>query len=406
MRNRRLLTALVLSSGYGLAQIPPPSLTTLYNFTGASDGGNPAAPLVIGEGGVLYGTTSGGGTSNAGTVFSLTPPTSSGGSWTETVLYNFQDGDDGGDPKASLVIGSSGVLYGTTSEGGSRNDGTVFSLTPPPSGSGGQWTEAVLYTPPSPSWGGLAIDPAGVLYGATADDPETVFALVPPASPGGAWAASVLSRFDGSSGGCIPEGGVVVGAGGVLYGTTSDCGSTGGGTVFALSPPATPGGGWGYTVLHTFAGLAGGGNPVTGVVIGAHGVLFGTTSQGGTPQGGGTAYLLAPPTAPGVAWDEVVLHVFSPVSEHFANPGPLTLGANGTVYGTTANGGDSFDGTAYVLLPPAAPGDAWTEVLLHTFTGGDGIGPTGLVNGSGGVLYGTTKSGGAYGYGTVFALTE
>jgi hypothetical protein len=63
-------------------------------------------------------------------------------------------------------------------------------------------------------------------------------------------------------------------------------------------------------------------------------------------------------------------------------------------------------GTAYALQAPATSGGAWTQILLHTFTGSDGSGPTGLLMGSGGVLYGTTSLGGAYGAGTVFALTE
>jgi hypothetical protein len=112
--------------------------------------------------------------------------------------------------------------------------------------------------------------------------------------------------------------------------------------------------------------------------------------------------------SPGAAWTEATLFEF-PFPPHSGDgpfPGPLTLGENDTLYGTTQSGGASFAGTAYALKPPATPGGAWTEIPLHTFTGSDGMSPTGLVIGRGGVLYGTTSGGGAYGYGTVFAITE
>jgi len=126
-----------------------------------------------------------------GTVFSLTPPSSTGGSWTEAVLYRFAGSpSDGSNPFSGVVIGSGGVLYGTTRLGGSLDNGTVFSLTPP-------------------------------------------------VSPGGSWTESVLYNFTGASDGNGPEG-VVIGSGGVLYGTTSGGGNPicdfGCGTVFSLTP--------------------------------------------------------------------------------------------------------------------------------------------------------------------------
>jgi len=132
MRMRQLLTivaVLGISAPLGLAQ-DSSSFRTLYSFTSQSDGSNPVAGVVIGSGGVLYGTTAAGGTSNAGTVFSLTPPASPGGAWTENVLHSFTGGIDGADPVAALVIGKNGVLYGTTSSGGASNAGTVFALKP------------------------------------------------------------------------------------------------------------------------------------------------------------------------------------------------------------------------------------------------------------------------------------
>lgn len=173
-----LLTALLAFSAYAEAK-------NLYSFRGSSsgpsvDGANPVSKLVVGANGVLFGTTQDGGAAGAGTIFSLTPPASPGGKWTEVVIYNFQTDfsgkGDGTYPSAAVVIGSGGVLYGTTIYGGNNSFcsgvgcGTVFSLTPPASPSG-QWTETVLHvfsgSDGAYPYGDVVIGNGGVLYGTT-----------------------------------------------------------------------------------------------------------------------------------------------------------------------------------------------------------------------------------------------
>jgi hypothetical protein len=101
------------------AQTTSPALTTLYSFAqDPNDGSNPNA-IVIGSGGVLYGTTEFGGTARLGAVFALTPPASPGGPWSETVLYSFMGVSDGVQPN-SLTIGPGGILYGTSGGGQSK----------------------------------------------------------------------------------------------------------------------------------------------------------------------------------------------------------------------------------------------------------------------------------------------
>jgi uncharacterized repeat protein (TIGR03803 family) len=163
-------------------------LTVLHSFGGPTgDGASPLGNLLLDSTGVLYGTTANGGTAGYGAVFSLTPPTASGGPWTETLLYNFTGASDGGQPRAGLVITSAGVLYGTTYNGGSAGYGAVFSLTPPIS-AGGPWTQAVPYSFPGGIGGanpqaGLVMDATGLLYGATytggSSNLGTVFSLQP-----------------------------------------------------------------------------------------------------------------------------------------------------------------------------------------------------------------------------------
>src|SRR5580698_4106032 len=117
----------------------------LYSFEGPpGDGATPLGGVILGKDGVLYGATNAGGTGVSGTIFQLAPPTTTGTSWTETLLHNFT-GPDGASPNASLAFGTGGTLYGATPAGGSAGQGAVFDLTPP-SETGGAWTEAVLYS--------------------------------------------------------------------------------------------------------------------------------------------------------------------------------------------------------------------------------------------------------------------
>jgi uncharacterized repeat protein (TIGR03803 family) len=419
-----LLTALVILTSYAAAQDTSPTLRTLYNFTGGSGGGNPFASVVIGPDGVLYGTTDGGTTSN-GTVFSLTPPASPGGAWTETVLHSFAGAPtDGATPfESSVAIGPGGVLYGTTEYGGTSNNGTVFSLKPPAT-PGGAWTETVLHSfAGSPNDGGnpLAgvVISGGVLYGTTTGGGISacpfggcgiVFSLKPPSSPGGSWTETVLHSFEYSDG-SNPWGNLVIGSG-VLYGTTYLGGTAGNGTVFSLTPPASPGGAWTETVLHSFAPLSGDGAvPEAGVVIGSGGVLYGTTFSGGAFDFG-TAFSLTPPTSPGGPWTETLLHSFGSSSHDGMVPtSVLVIGGGGVLYGTTQYGGSTSGscgfmgcGTIFVLTPPSA-GGTWTESILLYFDATDGAEPfAGVVIGRG-ALYGTTAYGGTANSGTVFSLT-
>ncbi len=144
----------------------------LHNFTtDSSDGHFPASSLLLDAAGNLYGTASqGGGASDSGIVFKLTP--SSNGAWTETILHNFNDlATDGVNPSANLIFDSAGNLYSTTLTGGTFGQGTVFELTP---SAGGTWTESILHSFDNQTSdgynpnGGVVLDAAGNLYGVTA----------------------------------------------------------------------------------------------------------------------------------------------------------------------------------------------------------------------------------------------
>jgi uncharacterized repeat protein (TIGR03803 family) len=375
----------------------------LYTFAGGADGSEPYAGLVMDAAGNLYGTTYLGG-NGFGTVFQLTP--GSGGTWTESVIYSFTGAKDGSNPAAAVILDAAGNLYGTTAGGGASGQGTAFKLT---RGSGGTWTESVLHsfafgsvTGDKPL-GALVFDAAGNLYGTTnsgsTNDYGAVFELSP--AGGGKWTAAALHVFNSNGhDGTTPAAGLILDAAGNLYGTTSGGGSKGYGVVFMLTKGTN--GKWTETLLHTFNPANGhdGANPLGSVTFDSAGNLYGTTSSGGTGIFYGIVYKLTLGTDS--KWTETVLRAFNDDSgggEPLAN---VILDAAGNVYGTAHTGGTA--GVAFKLT--LGTDGKWHETVLHNFkNGSDGSRPfCGLVWDATGHLYGTTQMGGTSGLGTVFQI--
>ena len=387
------------------------SENALYSFAGGNDPKLPYAGLVFDKTGNLYGTTELGGTNNQGTVFEITP--NPNGTWTETVLYNFTGGSDGGQPYGSLVFDPAGNLYGTTNFGGSSNCnmgcGTVFELTP---GSGG-WTEAVLYAFSGGSDGRepsarVRLDAAGNLYGTTLEGGNigsvcstgcgTVFKL---AHGSNGWTESVLYAFQGGADGAYPYDGLTFDPAGNLYGTTYAGGASASGTIFKLTTGSS---GWTESVLHAFTGGHDGKYPFGDLIFDAAGNLYGTAFQGGS--GYGLVYELSPSSTGG--WHERTLHVFqnapagSPVAGVVIDPGGNLYGT--TMLGATVSACGGGCGALFELSPVA--GGPWIYKIVHDFgKTGDGYHPTGdLILDSAGNLYGTTELGGEQGSGMIFQI--
>jgi uncharacterized repeat protein (TIGR03803 family) len=235
------------SAGYGVVfRLSPPQgangwmETVLHAFTG-TDGDDPNSVLIRDSSGVLYGATYQSGQYGYGNIFKLAPP-SGGGSLITTILYSFQNASDGGYPTAGPVLDSSGALYGSTSDGGQYNRGTVYKLTPP-SGGSGPWTESTLYAFQNGNDGGypyasLIFDSSGNLYGTALAGGTggygVVFELVPPSGGNGPWTETVLHAFTSN-----PDGGSsytpLLLLGTTLYGTTWG-GGLSSGTVFEITP--------------------------------------------------------------------------------------------------------------------------------------------------------------------------
>jgi uncharacterized repeat protein (TIGR03803 family) len=257
--------------------------TVLHTFVGQPDGANPQAGLTMDAAGNLYGTTSAGGANGAGTVFKLTHP-KQGANWPETVLHSFGAGTDGATPVASVTLDHAGNLYGTASQGGAYGFGNIFQLVPSHPG----WTENIIHDFQDGEDGavplaGLISDKTGSFFGAASEGGTagggTIFELTP--ASGGGWTFTALYSLAGwGVSGSFRN--LLLDAAGNLYGTTHCDGAPEAGTVYKLAPAS---GGWTYTLLYTFTGGTDGQYSFSNLVLDG-GKLYGTTNEGGTVDGG------------------------------------------------------------------------------------------------------------------------
>jgi len=393
-------TAILLVTAIGLAGAVAQAQTVLHNFTNGPDGGEPQAGLTMDRAGNLYGTASTGGNTSGvcsypnppgcGTVFQLSRR---GSGWVLNTIYTFS-GPDGAHPHTRVIIGPDGSLYGTTSDGGDANDGTVFNLRPPASACKTAlcpWTETVLHSfqgfdGEQPTFGDLVFDAAGNIYGTTPHGGQGANGVVYKLTrSNGGWTETVLYRFQGGDGdGAIPYAGVAFDQAGNLWGTTGFGGPYDNGTVYELVPS---GGSWTESVVHYFLGASDGANPYAGLIVDQSGNFYGATYgyDGTTPK----VYELS--SANG-GWTYSVLYS---LGFNQGIIGKLAMDAAGNLYGT-----NYYDSPEVFRLTPS--NGSWTL----TGTWGAGVNPVGgvIFDGSGN-LYGTTQGGGTDRDGVVFEIT-
>ena len=376
--------------GYGTAFMMTPNgtLTTLLEFTGTgqgyNDGSFPPSPLVQGSDGNFYGTTERGGKGDAGTIFRMTPD----GVLTTLVEFLGQQRSVGIQPYAGLIQGSDGNFYGATVRGGTWDQGTVFKLTP----AGVETTLVQFQGYPdggSPN-AGLVQGTDGNFYGTTSAGGVAAVGTVFKLTPAGVRTTLVqFTRNGASNKGGLPYAGMVQGSDGNFYGTTNIGGTSDRGTVFKLTPAGV------LTTLVEFTSPRG--YPVGGLAVGTDGNFYGTTTDGSN----GSAFKLTP------AGVLTTLFVFTGTTGSYKGTNPqasLVLGTDGFFYGTTVSGGANNLGTVFKMTPAGV----LTTLVEFTGNGASNVGShpyAGLVQGGDGNFYGTTREGGANGYGTVFKLT-
>jgi uncharacterized repeat protein (TIGR03803 family) len=378
----------------------------LYSLTEKPGGANPSEGLTLDTNGNLYGTTAVGGTfhncvpftykGTCGTVFKVNT------NGVEKILHSFiGPNEDGALPNGDLVRDEKGNLYGATMEGGDwtcdgsgLGCGTVFKVGP-------TGKEIVLYDfGPNGTfpYAGLRRDKEGNLYGTTVFGGSgncsgyygkgcgTVFKVDPTGSE------TVLYSFTGTGeDGEYPFSRPIGNGTGNVYGTTSEGGVYGYGTVFKLETPT-----YAETVLYSFTGS----NEIgysTGLILDTEENMYGTTGYGGT-YNYGTVFKLD------TAGNETVLHSFNGKDGELPTETALVRDEKGNLYGVTLWGGGSTNcsngcGTVFKVSSTGK------ETVLHSFNGTDGEYPTGyLLQDANGNFYGVTTNGGAHGFGTVFKL--
>ena len=337
--------------------------TNLVLFSGVGGvfpGAVPHGGLALGADGNFYGTTSQGGSNNLGTVFRLTP----GGDFTSIFSFN---GTNGANPNAVLTLAKNGILYGTTYAGGVSNWGTVFLIT-----TNGSFTNLFSFTGTNGANPGAALvaDGTGNFFGTAEYGGAHTNAVAALGGNGygtlfemtGDGAVTVPIFFDNTNG-AYPSGGLVLGNDGSFYGTTAVGGQNstgifpGYGTVFKMTPDGM------FTNLYQFTG-GDGGFIYAGLAQGHDGDLYGAAFNGGS-QGYGTLFKIS------TNGDFVPLHTFS----YFERGSPfagMMEGSDGNFYGTTYGFYFSGSGTVFQLKPDG------TFTNLVFFNGASGSYPAGV----------------------------
>jgi uncharacterized repeat protein (TIGR03803 family) len=435
-----LMLGMLTSASYGQ------TLTILHNFGATpTDGQAPGSGGIVDKHGNVFGTTDAGGVAGGGfngVVFEISPPTAGSTTWTETILHRFTGTPDGLNPQSRLVMTSDGALFGTTNRGGANGLGTAYTVKLK---SNKAATESVIcdfgssaFDIVTPNLGFLVgPDPQkcqedGGSCGSTdfnevdskddkrladdcedhhGDDAETLFGadqggangtgavyVLGPRTKGKSLVETILYNFKVFQSGDAegPSGELVLDCKGNLFGLTAQGGVNNLGAVYEVSPPTHQDGARTEKVIYSFNGTDGT-LPAGPLLLGKNGQLFGTTISGGTNDGG-TVFELAPPSLAGHQWIHTIVYAFTGGADGGSPGNGVISDGKGRLFGTASD-------TIFMLTPPATPGSMWDETVLHTFTGPDGftaITPLTLFDNA---LYGTTEQAGAFGAGTAFQLT-
>ena len=369
---------------------PAGQVSVVHRFT---SGRYPSEGLITGNDGALYGTTRSGGSGGAGTVFRFDPATRM-----LRTLHAFTGLTGGSSPAGPLMQASDGMLYGVTESGGAGGGGTIFRVNPA--------TGATVTLHAFESFGaggerpvaGLTEAPNGFLYGTTRQA-ASIYGLVYrlDRATGGVTTVHEFNRTTGWD----PTSTLTRSADGFLYGTTLRGGADDAGTIYRLNPAT---GALQFVYELRPSNGTDGGAPYTRLVEASDGHLYGTTRSSGSTQIG-TIFRLV--RLVGGGFSCATLRVFDPPSTGSGGLADLTLTTDGFLYGATEHGGPGTGGTVFRFDPlgRGQPSDPLSFSVVHAFTVlGAGWEPSALVQAPDGLLYGTTRAGGAHGRGEVYRV--
>jgi uncharacterized repeat protein (TIGR03803 family) len=312
--------------GYGtIFKISPTgTLLGVKDLDYLATGAGPYGSFVLAKDGNFYGMTSTGGAHGYGAIFRMTP------AGPITVIKQL-DSTTGGGPTGTLIQGSDGNLYGMTNYGGTSNGGTIFKITLTGTVTVlKHLTNATGYAP----MGNLVQSTDGNFYGMTSSggtgSSGTVFKITPTG------VLTVLKNFDYFVTGGEPRGSLVRATDGNFYGITYGGGSSGGGTIFKITPAGV------FTVVKPLDYWVTGSGSYSSLVQGKDGNFYGMTGTGGT-YGNGTIFKCTPT---GVL--TVLRHLN--YSADGANPlGSLYENSDGYFYGMTSSGGTNYTYTGTIF---------------------------------------------------------
>ncbi len=398
--SQNLLPAFVARASSGRAaavrRAPAPAAagySVLYSFAGSPDGVSPFGGVAIDAKGNIFGTTYSGGAYYYGMVWELSP---SGKSYAEKIIYQFES-SNGANPLGAVVLNADDDLYITTSQGGQFGAGTVMELAEGKSSTYGVKTMHAFGNGTDGSVPNAAVVQVGkTLYMTTAAGGKygegAIIALKLPKLE-----AVDVYDFQDTPDGRFPISTLVADSSGALYGTTVEGGLDGLGCVFKFVPK---GNGGTETVLYSFLGLSSGdgASPNGGVLLGKDGAIYGTTSFGGLTNDG-TVFRLNPSPS---GYTETLMHSFAGAADGAQPFGGLAARGK-LLYGTTSAGSGSLCigcGTIFQIAP-----DGSNYSALYAFDGTNGQNPIGTLFVRGNALYGTASNGGADSDGVVFRYT-
>lgn len=354
--------------------------SVLHSFSYSTDGQSPSGGLIQGTDGALYGTTTYGGTNGGyGTVFRIT----TGGALTS--LWSFAKSNDGGYPFAKLVQGADSALYGTCSQGGSNDMGTVFRITtngvmkPLWSFTGGE-DGAYPYGVLAAGTGGVFV---GQAYQGGSDNVGAIFKITTNGVLTPLWSCSYSSGY-------YPYAGLIRSTNGFFYGTMTFGGTNNGGTLFKIGQNG------GLTTLQSLNPVSEGSDIQSTLYQATNGAFYGVAIRGGAHDVG-TVFKFTEGVGVTRLWS------FPPAPNGKEPNAALTPGNDGSFYGTASSGGVSNFGTIFKLDNQGVVSRLWS------FTGGeDGYNPDAellpLAYGTNVALHGTAQFGGISGCGTAFVL--